>query len=262
MLPDEEIDRSTTGQREFTMRMWQIYRDYVIQEDALMGRRLGNLLTHQAFLLAAAGAGLIKVVDYLTKPDLLSPGITLIFLKNPFTRWDLIGESFVVVVALIGLSAAWASRKSIKSGELALKTLSRSWEVWKLNLNSAERHDWEEITLKVPAGARRKHQFEWKFDPFGLPGVESAGSDKVRDAGRHLSDAGHLPILFMILWTVLVLAMALLALGRPLPPQTSKPAPSAGPTLTVQQPCSSPTAPPATPSRHGHPRNRSAAGTP
>jgi len=254
-LPDESIDNDKDSpemrRRDYTIRMWQIYRDYVIREDDLHDKRLGNFLLHQAFLFAAAAALLNRIVEDAQKPALASP--------------DVFGLVFLILVGSAGLVASWASWNAIKGSDLALRTLRSSWKEWKTQKDSKSMQTWEGYAAPASRQGKCDPADKAEFEPYGLPGIDSAGSEEVRQfANRIPSDAKHIPVTFMVLWAVfLVLMVGFIGwlLFRP----TSN-APNTGgvvsPVTVYQNEYSAPPTPPAKPSPHAAPRHRSAANKP
>lgn len=257
-LPDESIDEEEPNsqaarRREHTIRMWQIYRDYVIREDDLHDKRLGNFLLHQAFLFAAAAALLNRIVEDAQKPALASPVS------------DAFGLVFLILVGSAGLVASWASWNAIKGSDLALKTLRSSWREWKAQKGSKSMQTWDGYVAPASRQGKCDPADKAEFEPYGLPGIDSAGSEEVRQfANRIPSDAKHIPVTFMVLWGVFIVLMAVFIFWLLIRQTASVPsADRAVPPVTVyQNEYSTPPDPPAKPSPRAAPRRRSAASKP
>lgn len=213
MLPDEDIDRSDVDRRDYTIRMWQIYRDYTIREDTLLAQRLGNFLLHQAFLFAAVAALMNRVIEDLSRPAADSKANPLLLFGHGSFAPDAFGILILILIGIAGLAASLASARSTQAGHLALLTLRQSWTEWKQSKESKAMRAWEGHEDSEERQGSILPEDKSEFEPYGLPGIDSAGSNEVRELAKFPSDAKDIPRVFAAVWIVFIFMMVGLVWG-------------------------------------------------
>jgi hypothetical protein len=170
------------------LKLWEIYRGYVVREDILVNERMQRMLAVQGFLFAAFGATVAecgKSFAALQRFCEVSHHLgtfwrIVIFWRSPSAE-PLCFLAFAFVLSATGGLAAWLAEGSLRATQIARQTL----------------HDrWNEI-----AGDRATE--------LGLPRLRGGGSEAAHVWGdRHLK---VLPRYFRWIW-IGVSAFVLLAL--------------------------------------------------
>lgn len=163
------------------IRLYELYRSYMIHESDLINHRVTWLLATNGFLLTALGFTFQKQTELALKCGIDHDLKTLGSLSMR-------ASGFVLILSFLGCSVSYLLFTAIKSAKNTAKSLDHQYGA----IGGFLQSDDDDFTYVLTNGGRR------------IPHIVSAGLPESRRVGWDASTI--LPILFMSVWDLIAIA--------------------------------------------------------